>query len=340
MTSPDLTMSRRRRMLRTFCVVGLAVSMFIPACGKKEEPPPPPPPPPPPVVLPDPVDVQALRQELGADARVQIARNVNTSERELAEAVIRFANAWAKGDARALEGMLARSDRAILDDLRARGEWESETRKIEQVRIVFLTEDGRNMSAPAPDLSEMPSAQDMERAMASMPTEMREMMRQMTGAMSQMGGDAMQNIQRQLAENPDLIKTQLEQLRRSNPEQAKMVESLLNQGGDSEIQVSGPVVTIALQQPGAAYVLAWNLQGQPGNYRFSSLNTVDRVRRRASEWDGQSGLAGAARADAPAPETPAPSSEGRQEESGGGDQPFGTPGQKSTPAGPVTIPGS
>jgi hypothetical protein len=331
------TRCRRRGLWPTLLTAGLAASLFLPSCGKKPEPPPPPPPPPPQIVVPDPVDIQAIRQELGADARVQIARGVETTERDIAEAVIRFANAWAKGDANALRPMLARGDRAILDDLRSRGEWESEVRKIEQVRVVYLNQDGvRGEAAPAEMTPEQMEAMmqqvreqarqlglsaGMEAALQMTPEQRAQMM-----AAAQSGG-GLDAIMQQFASMPggEAFREQLQGL---------------VAGAMAGPTVDGPVVTLALQQPGGAYVLAWNLRGTPGNYTFASLHTVDAVRRRASEWDGRPGLAGAVMPDlaAGSSETQTPGSAPAPEE-GGAEEPGRTPGRKATPAGPLTIPG-
>jgi hypothetical protein len=337
MISPEmphfLCPSRRRR--QTLLIAGLAAAMLLPACGKKAEPPPPPPPPPPPIVLPDPVDIQALRQELGADARVQIARGVSTTDRDIAEAVIRFADGWAKGDAGRLRSMLSRADRAILDDLRSRGEWESEVRKIEQVRVVFLTESGVQADSSSVEMQ---------------PEQLEALMKQVGEQARQLGLDA--GMQAALQMTPEQRAEMMTAMQSGGSE--AMMKRMLEMPGASAFReqleslmtgalagpsVDGPVVTLALQQPGGAYVLAWNLQGSPGNYTFASLHTVDTVRRRASEWDGKVGLAGAIMPDLPEmPEAPQGTAD-QPQDAGGGDQPFGTPGRKSTPAGPVSIPG-
>lgn len=128
--------STGRILLTAALLAGLAFS----GCTKKKKPPPPPPPPPPPkVVIPDPIDVQALLQELKTDARVQFPQAMAPADRVMAESIIRLANAIAKGDATGMRPMLDRPAQLVLDELTTGGDWGSETRKIEQVRIVSLT---------------------------------------------------------------------------------------------------------------------------------------------------------------------------------------------------------
>jgi hypothetical protein len=101
--------------------------------------------------------------------------------------------------------------------------------------------------------------------------------------------------------------------------------------------IRGPVVTLALQQPDGAFVLGWNGHNTGGRWRFSSLHTVDTVRRRASDWDGNVGLAGAVVAE---PEETADEREGEStEEQPGSEEAPRAPGRMNTPAGPLTIPG-
>jgi hypothetical protein len=51
-----------------------------------------------------------------------------------------FAAAFANGDARAADSMMAPADRAVLDRLEETGEWGESTGDVELVRLVSLTE--------------------------------------------------------------------------------------------------------------------------------------------------------------------------------------------------------
>lgn len=219
-----------KRLVRVGAALGLAGAMALGGC-KKEEPPAPPPPPPRPSAppTPDPVDVQALLQQLGTDARVQFPSEHAPTSQEFAQAVIRLANAFAKGDAAALRGMLDATGLRVLDELQGSGAWEEATARIEAVRITNLswTEDA------------LPS-------------------------------------------------------------------------GD---------VTIAIQEPAAAYQLRWHLVPVGNSYVFSPLESDGTVMARAGDFDGSSGEApqaptseAPAEGEQPAEGTPAP---GRTETAGG-----------------------
>ncbi len=121
-------------------VLAATVALGVAGCEKKKKAPPPPPPPPPPKVeLPKPVDIQAVLQEMKSDARVKFVEEQAPADRSLAEGAIKLANALAKGDATGLKGMLDSGSRAIVDELQSSGDWESETKVIEQVRIVAVS---------------------------------------------------------------------------------------------------------------------------------------------------------------------------------------------------------
>ncbi len=112
-------------------------------CQKKKKPAPPPPPPPKPkVVVPDPVDVNGLKQQLHADARVQFPAANAPADRTLAEGVIKLADALAKGDAAAMKPMLDKNAQNVLDELVGSGGWGEGTKPIEQVRIIAVSGTG------------------------------------------------------------------------------------------------------------------------------------------------------------------------------------------------------
>lgn len=113
---------------------------FLAGCEKKKKPLPPPPPAARVEETPPPVDVDALVQELRPDARVQFAASQAPADRSLAEAVVRLADALARGDAAALRGMVDASARQVLDRLLDEGYWSTETRRIEAVRVVYISD--------------------------------------------------------------------------------------------------------------------------------------------------------------------------------------------------------
>jgi hypothetical protein len=128
------------RTMRNVAILLAACAAAFGGCEKKKKPAPPPPPPPPPKVeLPKPVDIQALLQEMKSDARVKFADEQSPADRSLAESVIKFSNAFVKGEANTMKSMLDRPSQVILDKLVSTGDWEAETKPIEQVRIVSMS---------------------------------------------------------------------------------------------------------------------------------------------------------------------------------------------------------
>lgn len=137
-------MTRRTNLSRRCLAAAAVVAAVVAGCEKKKPPPAPAPAPPtrPAVVIPDKVEVQALLQQLGSDARVQFPQSAAPTDRSLAEGVIRLADALARGDAPAMRGLLDRAGQAILDELVGTGGWEDGTKKIEAVRVVRVNQSG------------------------------------------------------------------------------------------------------------------------------------------------------------------------------------------------------
>src|SRR5437773_2489208 len=125
---------------RIIAVALVAATLALGAgCEKKKKPAPPPPPPPKPkVVIPDPVDVNAVAQQLHADARVNFPTANAPADRSLAESVIKLANALAKGDAEGMKPLLDKGAQSVLDELVGSGGWAEGTKPIGQVRIVAV----------------------------------------------------------------------------------------------------------------------------------------------------------------------------------------------------------
>jgi len=107
----------------------LAGSLVLAGCGEKEPEPvatktekaPPPPPPPPKKTVAD------LMAELNIDDRIVMDDDVAPSDTEDAKAVLRFFDAFASGDADAVESMIAPEDRAALEAMLESGQWASTT---------------------------------------------------------------------------------------------------------------------------------------------------------------------------------------------------------------------
>ncbi|MBL8762846.1 MAG: hypothetical protein JNM07_01080 [Phycisphaerae bacterium] len=120
-------------------ILPLALALALSACDKKPPTPPKPPAPPPAppkVEEPPPVAVDALAQELKADARVQFPAERAPGDEGLARAVIQLADSIARGDSARLRAMLDRPAQAILDQITAGDDWRRATMPIEVVRVV------------------------------------------------------------------------------------------------------------------------------------------------------------------------------------------------------------
>lgn len=202
-------LDRERGMLLGLgLTLGLVGITSLSGCSKPPPPPPPPPPaksttPPPP----EPVDTEAMVQQMQADARVQFPNSAAPTSEELARAIIGLADAFARGDAAKLRPMLDTSGASVLDELQSSGAWAETASKIEAVRITSLNA----------------------------------------------GEDAMPS-------------------------------------GD---------VTIAIQEPAAAYQLRWHATPSGSAYVFSPMECDPTVMARVGDFDGSSGAVDAGGAGAP-----------------------------------------
>lgn len=121
----------------------LAGTAILPGCGEKKPPPKPvAPPPPPPPPAPKQIEVSTLLQTSRADKRVQFPQEKAPVDDTVANAVIDLASAIAKGDAKAMNGMLINVGKDVLEQLQANGQWEEATEKIEAIRVVELSAPG------------------------------------------------------------------------------------------------------------------------------------------------------------------------------------------------------
>lgn len=77
---------------------------------------------------------------LSPDARVQFPQEMAPLTESLAQAVIKFADALAKGDDAKFASMLAAESRGTLDKLTSSGGWDEAVKKIEGVRVSGLSE--------------------------------------------------------------------------------------------------------------------------------------------------------------------------------------------------------
>ncbi|MFG0252002.1 MAG: hypothetical protein ACF8NJ_03920 [Phycisphaerales bacterium JB038] len=80
-----------------------------------------------------------LRFEMSLDRRVSVNPQQSVDDRTMAEAALRFCEAYAKGDPQAFGRYLAAEDRATLEELTATGLWQAETASISEVALLELT---------------------------------------------------------------------------------------------------------------------------------------------------------------------------------------------------------
>lgn len=138
--------NRRQRLVSCALAAFAATMLALPSgCGEKKPKPKPvsqtpvaPPRPP----APEKIDVAALLQAMGSDARVQFPDSAAPTNEGLARAAITVANALARGDSDTLAPMLGPLSASVLDNLTASGDWDVGTGKIEAVRIVRAIDAG------------------------------------------------------------------------------------------------------------------------------------------------------------------------------------------------------
>jgi hypothetical protein len=113
-----------------------AVSLGLVACGSEPAPPPaapvakrapaPPPPPPAPTVTP----IADLMATYDIDPRVNLSEDLAPDNDEGRIAVLRFFDAFARGDSGRLDGMLSGMDALLLEEMTASGDWKAATSNI------------------------------------------------------------------------------------------------------------------------------------------------------------------------------------------------------------------
>lgn len=136
-------------------------------------------------------------------------------------------------------------------------------------------------------------------------------------------------------------KTVLEQLRASGgwDEAVEKIQAVrVVQLAGSE---AGGMLSLAVQEPGSAYVLNWKIAGADGKFIFGGLPASSQVLARASDWDTANVMPSVAGPGGPkidnpelipeeqAPEVEAPA-EGEER----------NPRRRNTPGGPVDVPGA
>lgn len=277
--------NRNKRVFGLACwaCVALVVSVGgLGGCERKPPPPPPRPAPPPPPPPPEPVNVEALLAELGADARVQFPRQFAPTDESLARAIVRLADAVARGDDAALRDLLGPFGRDVLDELITTGEWDAATGRVEAVRVTYVGPG--QVSLPVPQrLSVDQLVRELERNPDAVRQAIEGMMPTIEAEMRRAGlSDA--QIQQSMANVRQLLESgQLGEVVRQVTSASGISEFELPTTGSGD---SGMVVVLAVQEPGEAYVLRWRVMTVGERISFVAVPADRTVRRRAAQWDG------------------------------------------------------
>jgi len=332
-------------------VVGLCFGLVLAGCGEEEKPPAPPPKPvaPPPPPPPEPVDAQALLQDLGADARVQFPQENAPADRDLAEGAIRLADAIARGDEQALREQLDDRAEAVLDELVAGGQWYEDTSSVEAVRIVYVSGAAGQSASEAADRTPADEAETLEEQMDALIDEavqaaedaydteipeaqvewIRSMMRQQ-----------MQQVEDAEALSPEMLDQVREIMLARINQQTQSAGSSFNAhatlGNPADMQAD---IVLAVQDDAGAYLLGWRREGGA----FTNTEVSSGVRRFARDWDDATlaELAPRPMVTLAADNPLLGGSDGLDGEPGdAGDEADRDRRTKQTPRGPVDIPSS
>lgn len=307
--------SRVRVALTVAAAAGWSLALLGPAgvagCSKEpekkavaEEPPPPqlPPPPPPPRV-----DFASLGRELGASPKLTYAPTLAVSDAGFARAAVRFADALAKGDEKALSSMMSPRARSVLGDLAADGRLAASLAKAENIHLVY---------------ADVPMAPNMERTAALAAMSLR---------VTELRDRAIADARARGASEADARRVGAEVEFR---ERARLAAFELDASGDQfEGTPPSKVLLMAVQELGGAYLIGWAASGGGDSWTFETASTLDMSRARAEHWEDigpaaftlQMGKPAAKPAATPAP-SPAPE---------GGPAPAPAPGPAPAPAGPA-----
>jgi len=230
-----------------------------------------------------------MAQQMGIDARVQIAEGVQVFDEDFARSLLTFADAFARGDDGVLRDSMDSSGREIMDMLAA--DWSQETESIEAVRLVAA-------AAPAQgdgggDFSEQIAQEITADAIRDM---MLQVIDSESGSLDFEGvpPEMMEQVTAQMAplrENPEQARQAINQMYESGmfatiAEQARTAAEEMAGSLNMDFAAAGePDVSIAIQQPGAAFLVNFMVVPSGGSYIYVPTAGNDAVLTRASEWD-------------------------------------------------------
>jgi hypothetical protein len=250
----------------------------------------PPPPPPPDVAL------ETVAQDMKADARVQFAADLKLPEEklDLAKAIVKLADALAKGDAKAMKPLLTRRAQGLLADLQNSGGWEEGTKQIEAVRVVLIR-DGVDFGAIGS--AKIPEAEVTGTIMSKLTELASTIPPEQQAAIMKAAQDAMVGLDpAALAKDPAKVaefQTKVLEAMKAAGVSEELQQKLADLGKPAEAapaeaaapSSTGTGVLIALQDIHGAYVLGWAAEKVGDAWVFSNAPSTPDIRPRASLWD-------------------------------------------------------
>jgi hypothetical protein len=333
-------MSRKSRRILNIAGVALTALMLV---GCKKPPPPPlPPPPPPPPPPPAMISLDTIAQNEKADARVTFSSDLKVTEdkTELGKAVVHLADAFARGDAKALKPLLTQPARVLLDQLVTDGGWEEATKPIEAVRVVFM-QDGVDVNgigsagALGSEINVKIMSKVTEILKGIPPEQLATMQKALTSAMAGLDPNALASDPSKLADIQSKLTDAAKQAGMSDEIVGKLADLQKEIAGDAPA-AGGPSggstlgILMAIQDPQGAYVLGWAAEKIGDAWMFSNTSATRETRARAAMWDGvgPEGFLAVRVAAAPTVDEMIP---GAAPSGGGGDRPGGGSSPDSAP---------
>jgi len=139
MATQKLPILHAPKALAIAALFGATACLFLTACGEDEAPPPPvvraPVPPPPPPPEPTITSIEELMATLKIDERVNLPEGMAPDTTEKRIAVLKFWNAFAKGDDKYAGANMSKPDQKILADLVKNGSWSQSTGNISSIEV-------------------------------------------------------------------------------------------------------------------------------------------------------------------------------------------------------------
>jgi hypothetical protein len=280
-------MTRNRKHLSTATTAVLVLLsaglVLTPGCSKPPPPPPkveeaPPPPPPPKEVA-----LDTIGQELKADPRIQYADGVVVTEdrMELGRAVVKLADALAKGDDKALEPLLTRRAQGVLSELKNSGAWEDATKKIEGVRVIAIRDNVNLSGVGQVKVSGSELITAAKGFLATLPADQRSNLEAQLDSLAN-SSDPVQALK-------DMIEQQIGNLQAAGVDQSVIdqIKAGISEmsGGDASVN-TGTAVLLAVQEANNAYLLAWGAEQNGDGWIFNNAPSSPQSRARAAMFDG------------------------------------------------------